>query len=304
MEASPKFSCPTKPSDKLSLLSKLSLGGAQFGFPYGIANSPASLTERNVFDILTCAETFGITRIDTAVAYGSSVQRCAKFIQKRDPAAWEITVKISDSAQAIRSLVRSMVDLLGQADLILMAHDAGEYIGNRDFRSELQNVKEEFELSGVGVSIYERDELVRALDFGQVDKVQIPMNILDKRLLADSLLNEVKASGIEVEMRSVFLQGLMFLSEAEIRSKFLSVLPTLKKLTDLASDGGITLRELALLWVANLDVCDKVVIGVNSSGQLEENIRILQKKLSHGLWDRVRAIEYDDVRILDPRKWN
>ena len=51
---------------------KLCLGTAQFGIPYGITNTKGRVSEREVKEILNIAAENGIQYLDTAQAYGDA----------------------------------------------------------------------------------------------------------------------------------------------------------------------------------------------------------------------------------------
>ena len=54
------------------MISKISLGSAQFGMDYGVANDNGKPTYLKVSNILNKARDLGIKNIDTASVYGKS----------------------------------------------------------------------------------------------------------------------------------------------------------------------------------------------------------------------------------------
>ena len=55
-----------------SMNSKLALGTAQFGIPYGISNESGQINSKEVGNILSLARQNGIDTLDTAISYGDS----------------------------------------------------------------------------------------------------------------------------------------------------------------------------------------------------------------------------------------
>jgi hypothetical protein len=53
-------------------MSRLALGTAQFGAPYGVANSGGPLSREEAIRIVQFASSAGIDTLDTAIAYGES----------------------------------------------------------------------------------------------------------------------------------------------------------------------------------------------------------------------------------------
>ena len=54
------------------MISKISLGAVQFGMDYGIANKDGKPSFKIAKNIIKKAKTIGISKIDTAQAYGDS----------------------------------------------------------------------------------------------------------------------------------------------------------------------------------------------------------------------------------------
>ena len=53
-------------------MTRLALGTAQFGLPYGIANQAGQVSRKDVSAMLQLAASNGIDTLDTAIAYGES----------------------------------------------------------------------------------------------------------------------------------------------------------------------------------------------------------------------------------------
>ena len=63
----------------------------------------------------------------------------------------------------------------------------------------------------IGVSVYASDDPVGFARRFKPDVVQAPASLLDQRLLIDGTLAELAGMGVEVHLRSIFLNGLLFL---------------------------------------------------------------------------------------------
>ena len=71
-------------------MSALSLGTAQFGLPYGVANQRGQISLDDARAILRCAESAGIDTLDTAIAYGDSEDRLGEI----GVASWQVISKL------------------------------------------------------------------------------------------------------------------------------------------------------------------------------------------------------------------
>jgi len=133
--------------------------------------------------------------------------------------------------------------------------------------------------------------------------VQLPMNILDARLYKNGLLNQLFENGIEIHIRSVFLQGLFYLPEADLYERFNDVAPILIILRTIAKKAELTLAELSLLWVVSIKEVDKVIIGVDNVDHLKTHLKTLEKKVDSSIFEEALSINYKNENILNPSIW-
>ena len=74
--------------------------------------------------------------------------------------------------------------------------------------------------------------------------------------------------GVEVHARSIFLQGLLFLSKKKLIEMFPDVIQSINKIKEIAEANSLKISDLALLFVNDNIHIDKLVIGVNNIEQL------------------------------------
>lgn len=82
----------------------------------------------------------------------------------------------------------------------------------------MQQLKAQHLVKNIGVSVYEGKQIDGILERFDIDLIQLPLNVLDQRLLHSGHLAKLKNAGIEIHARSVFLQGLLLVSPAELHS--------------------------------------------------------------------------------------
>jgi aryl-alcohol dehydrogenase-like predicted oxidoreductase len=140
----------------------------------------------------------------------------------------------------------------------------------------------------LGLSVYDPEE-IQEFD-GEVDMLQIPVNVLDGRFTKHKF-----HPTWTVIARSVFLQGLLLMEE----------LPTwvstearwmIRTFIHACRAQRLMAYEAALGYVIGLDEIDKVIVGVNSSKQLEQLLTVEPLK-----WEYNFSIT--DGKVLDPRRW-
>ena len=101
-------------------------------------------------------------------------------------------------------------------------------------------------------------------------------------------------------MRSVFLQGLMFLSPDKLPPKLAHARETLERFHRELKAAGTTPLAAALDFVTNLAEVDVAVIGVTALSELEEILGAVGRS-GHDLdWARFAI---DDPIVTTPSKW-
>ena len=89
-----------------------------------------------------------------------------------------------------------------------MLHKGQDYL-NKSCRKNLQGCKEQGLVNFIGISVYDPEVLKKCLEFGGFDIVQYPMSIADRRFCDSILLKKIKAQNVVMNIRSIFLQGLL-----------------------------------------------------------------------------------------------
>ena len=287
----------------MRITNKIVIGTAQFGMPYGIANQNGQVHEDEIAAILDLARESGIDTLDTAKTYGTSEEAIGKYLKKHSEHSWKICTKISDGNNSLLHQFQDSIEKLSVCPTALLAHSAKLYV-DETFHKELQSVKEKHSIRKTGVSLYTENEikLVLKSDF-KPDIIQLPLNILDTRLYHHDILHQLAEEGIEIYVRSAFLQGLFYLPAPELKNRFSDVVPHLKKLKSIAADSGYTLTELSLLWLVSLEEVSKVIIGVDKASHLEVHLQTLEKKIDARVFEEALSVHYDNETVLNPSLW-
>jgi aryl-alcohol dehydrogenase-like predicted oxidoreductase len=285
----------------LSNNEKLVIGTVQFGISYGIANVGGQVHSNEVLSILDFAFENNINTLDTAKIYGNSEKVIGDYLKTHPNYAWDVITKLSDIDVA-NQLKDSSKKLTIQPDVAL-AHSAELYL-NKVFQVELKNVKEKQFVDKIGVSLYSKKEIIQVLNSSlKPDVVQLPMNILDSQLYRQGVLGKIFEKGIEIHVRSAFLQGLFYLSKTDLEARFKDVVPYLEKLKSISADSDLTLSELSLLWLVSLKEVSKVIIGVDNVNQLRTHLETLEKNVSPSVFEEALSICYENENILNPSLW-
>ena len=281
---------------------KLVIGTVQFGMNYGIANQNGQVDENEIESILNFAYENDINTLDTAKIYGNSEKSIGNYLKKTDK-SWDVITKVKYSDKSIFEQIQDSKEKLTVRPFVILAHTAELYL-NQEFQSKLQEAKVKGLINRFGVSLYNEKEINQVLATElKPEIIQLPMNILDTRLYRCGILSKLFNKGIEIHVRSAFLQGLFYLSKTDLKRRFSDALPQLDKLKSIAAKVDLTIAELSLLWLVNLKEVRKVIIGLDDVNQLKAHLVTLKKNVDSSVFEEALSIRYENENILNPSLW-
>ena len=156
----------------------------------------------------------------------------------------------------------------------------------------------------IGVSIYSNLELEFVLNFPEINLIQLPFNMLDNWCQRGESIKKAKVKGIEIHVRSVFLQGLFFMKEADIPVKLNPLVPFLRQLGNICKEFNMSMEMAALGYALAHPEIDKVLFGVETPVQLEDNLtQIAKLQISKEFLSAVEEIQIVDNELLSPVNW-
>ena len=288
----------------------LVLGTASFGLDYGITNKIGKISIEEARSILIEARKYGINRIDTAQAYGDSEQVISMAIN--DPKNYLISSKLDLRYQnktkmelytALEDSLFNSLDNLKLASLdCLLIHRSSDLL-NEDSHlliDWLLETKNRGLIKRIGVSVYNDDNIYK-LPLEKIDLVQIPISVFDQRSIKSGLVTYLATKGIEVQARSIFLQGLILTPTKE--------LPNWVSRTDLKKHKYFWIN-LIKSEINPLDYCldffkeskdiGSITFGLQTLKQLKEIVKSWTSKRKYAISNL--DISFSD-QFLDPRQW-
>ena len=156
----------------------------------------------------------------------------------------------------------------------LLVHNSKDLLkpGSDKLFRELQELKTNGKLLKIGVSVYDPIELDSVLNRFDLDIVQLPFNILDRRMLDSGILDFLYKKNIEIHSRSTFLQGLL-LAKSDLHLQQFDKWQGLWKLwQEWLEDNKISALEATIRYVLGTKEISRVLVGVDSERQLKEII--------------------------------
>ena len=179
---------------------KIILGTAQFGMNYGIANKSGKIKAPEIFKIFHYLKKNKINYLDTASSYVSSESEIGKFYRKTKKKFNVITKYTFKNNQNIESQFKRTLNSLGYLPDTILAHNFKDYL-NPKFHKEINNLKKNYLIKNIGVSIYNITEFYKILNYKKPDLIEIPLNILKKRFLKKKIINISKKKNIKILTR-------------------------------------------------------------------------------------------------------
>lgn len=278
---------------------QLALGTVQFGLAYGVVGSGSQVSEPEARRILERAAVLGIRVLDTAAAYGDIEQRLARLagantfnvISKIPPLPKDIDATAA-TAFVREALARSQARLKIHLQSVLF-HSADDLLGplGESIWKEAAAFTTRAGLR-LGVSCYGPAQLQTLRERFPVAVAQLPGNVLDQRLHGHDF------SGIELHVRSAFLQGLL-LAPAQGAERIPAAAAHLRRWQERCSEHDLPPLTAALGAVKALPGVRHCVVGVESVAQLEEIA---------AAWVEARPLAWNDLatdaaEVIDPRVW-
>lgn len=285
-------------------MSKIVLGTVQFGLPYGISNKRGQIPRKEVFDILGTALKSGITMLDTANAYGDSEQVIGDFIREKR-LKFKIISKLPQcKIGQVKTIAEESLDRLAIKSFYgYLFHDIRTYVKDPAIYKLLCGLKEKRVIRKIGFSLYNTKDLEFILKKNiKIGLVQVPYSVFDRRF--EKYFTLLKKKNIEIHVRSVFLQGLVFKNPETLPNYFNPAKSNLSAFIRISRESGIPLVSLALGFVLSNRLIDKVLVGVDSLKNLREIINSQDDmKRVRAVYSKLALLEIRNNKILLPFNW-
>jgi aryl-alcohol dehydrogenase-like predicted oxidoreductase len=202
--------------------------------------------------------------------------------------------------------VQGSLHRLGRASVYgLLLHRAPDLTGpdGPALVRVLQALKGDGLVRKIGVSVYAPAELDAVVPVCQPDLVQAPFNLVNRRLASSGWLDQLHGEGVEVHVRSAFLQGLLLMPRAGIPPKFHRWSALWGRWHAWQAEHDISAVQACLAFPLSFKQIDRAVVGVDTAAQLEQLIKAEAKASAMpraGLPD----LACDDEQLINPSLWN
>jgi len=284
-------------------IAKLGLGSGQFG----LDEQPAPRgrpREAEARDILGIAARAPLSVLEVGRHSQTAESTLGQVLPRPNPFRLTITtVRPDRGADFAEGEIRAQMRRLGvdKVDAILapsatdLLSPTGPALWDR-----LRKLRDAGVCKKVGVSVYASDNPRGLARRFKPDVVQAPASLLDQRLIVDGTLAELAGMGIEVQLRSIFLNGVLLLPPDRAPSHLKAAAGRISRARRLIAEGRSDPLQAALGFALSRPEASAVLVDVASAAEMSAVIAAAQSPPPDLDWDEMAL---DDPAALDPRAW-
>jgi aryl-alcohol dehydrogenase-like predicted oxidoreductase len=154
----------------------------------------------------------------------------------------------------------------------LLLHNPQQLLGAQgdELYRALTALRQQHLVKKIGVSVYGPEELELLYPRFEFDMIQAPFNVIDRRIATSGWLERLHEAGVEVHVRSAFLQGLLLMDDSTRPAQFDKWQPLWTQWHRWLDDHELSPLQACLNFALSHPEIDHVVIGVDSQAQLKE----------------------------------
>jgi len=285
-------------------VSKLGLAAAQFGLD-GMGASPRARSPQiETRDILNIAARAQLSVLDVSGVYGGAETVLGDLMPR--PVPFRVTlsaVRADRGPDFVENEARASLRRLGieRADAIIVSSPS-ELFGPHGAAlwDRLARMKDQGLFAKIGVAAHASDDPVGVARRFKPDILQAPASLLDQRLLADGSLSRIAGMGIEVQLRSIFLNGLLFLPPDRVPAQLKGASGRLSRVRRMIAEGRSDPLQAALGFALSRPEASAVLVGATTAAELSAVVAAASSPPPDLDWDDMAI---DDPVALDPRRW-
>ena len=285
---------------------KLAIGTANFKKIYGVAKNIIS-KENNIKKILKIIKIKKIRYLDTAFDYGLIDE--LKELNNKNKIKIITKIKLPDKNKInfinnLEKIVKAELSKINQKSFeAVLLHNINDFksIYAERFIKKIKMLKKKKLINKIGVSIYSPNDLKIVFLKLKPQIVQVPINILDNRIINSKWFNILKKKKIIIQARSIFLQGLLIKKISLIKKLNLDrkIIMKIVKFDNWCKINKTSRLEASLTFIKRIKGINIITVGIDSPKEILEIINILKRKQKLNFKD----FSTKNLKIIDPRKW-
>ena len=286
------------------MLSKISIGTANFQKKYGFYKN-SRIRDYELKKIISNLKQKKIKDIDTAISY----KNVDDLLGRSKIKSLRIYSKIPKLPKDCKNIKNWVDDQVSKSKKKLKIkkfegfyfHNPSDLLSKQgaELYENLKRLKKNGMVKKIGISIYEFSMFEKINKNFRIDMIQIPLNILDRRINLKKISKIAKKEKIELHVRSIFLQGILLKEKNQIPSYFNKWSKILSKWNKWCLDNKLSKLQACINFIFNNEIADKIIIGIRNSKEFEEIIKCVERKSKK----YPKNIFSKDLGLIDPRRW-
>lgn len=294
---------------------ELCLGTVQFGMDYGVFKTQKREPEYCI-DCIDYATQNGINAIDTAAAYGMAEEITGHFLAKKTVPREKLYIstkllpnildayKSEEYETVIRNNLQKSLLTLHTDYVDAYYFHSSRYAFQPELLEAMTAVQKEGLARKVGVSVYYPDEAIACFENPHVSCIQAPYSIFDHRMKESGVFGKEYENGVNIDVRTVFIKGLIRLREDEVPEYLTKSKPILNKLDKLCEETGYSRIDLAMGYVKREEMIRHLVFGIRTLEQLKDDITAFDKVIPEEIFEEIdREFSGLEADIVVPSLW-
>lgn len=284
---------------------KLALGTAQFSGTYSFAKNK-DFDKKKFQQFISYCKKNNIFFLDTASNYKNVHELITKTkINLKTKIISKVFIDPKKSIDQNFKIISKQIDLLKGKKLYgLLLHNPEilKLKKGNIFWEIMKDVKKKYNIKKIGVSVYNKSDLIFILKKYKIEIAQFPLNIFDQRFLDFSLINKLNKKGILIFIRSVFLRG--FLIDKNLKKpKNLNIFEKyFKKIFETADKNNITPLSLSINFLKkNKKFFHYAIIAPDDIDQFIEINNLIKNKKNYNI--NYKNFKNNNEKLILPYLW-
>jgi len=278
-------------------------GTANFVRGYGVLKGKG-FSQRKIKEIFNFLRRNKIKYIDTAINY-KGVERKLGKLKLNYFKVYNKIPKLPKNIKNINHWVTSKINSsLNRTNLksyeAVFFHEPEDLLtkNKKELYKSLISLKKKGKIKKIGLSLYNLKIIPKIIKDFKIDIIQVPYNVFDKRIL--KIIKKLKKRKIEVNVRSIFLQGILLKDYNKLPNYFKEWKDKFIKFENWCIKNKMSKVEACLNTALENNLFDKVIIGVKNLEQFNEIFNLTNKKTRR---ISPKNFQTTDKRLIDPRLW-
>ena len=284
---------------------KIAVGTANFGEKYGMHKS--KVQSQNLKKIFKVINYNNIKYLDTAFDYKSS----NKIRIYSNVSNLKVLSKIKLPKKKVKYFLKGLEKkIIEELDILkiksfeaLLFHDVKDFKSKyfKIFLKKILILKKKKLTKMIGVSVYDPSDLKTVFSKFRPDIVQFPLNIFDERFIKSNCFGYLKKKKITIQIRSIFLQGILLKENKFIQNKKLNknLKVKISEFNNWCKYKKISKLNACINFVSKIKGIKIVTIGVNNSLELKQVLKAFKTNKSI----KLKSFSTTNLNVIDPRKW-